>query len=114
VQCFGLALVPDDGGSSVLCLVARTQSERDQNELMGRVKQFWLQSGVAYGYRKVAYDLRDLGEFCGKHRVYRLVNQEGLRAQVGYRRRAGHYGRPAVVVDNGLEQNFDVEAPKQV
>ena len=37
-----------------------------------------------------------------------------MRAQVGYRRRAGHYGKPAVVAENQLEQNFDVEAPNQV
>ena len=54
------------------------------------------------------------GEFCGKHRVYRLMKQEGLQAQVGYRRKAGHYAKPPVVADNRLEQNFDVEAPNQV
>ena len=54
-----------------------------------------------------------LGERCGKHRIYSLMKQEGLRAQVGYRRRAGHYGKPAVVAKNQLEQNFDVEAPNQ-
>ncbi len=42
------------------------------------------------------------------------MEQEGLRAQVGYRRRGGHYGKPAVVAENQLEQNFDVEAPNQV
>ena len=31
-----------------------------------------------------------------------------------YRRRAGHYGKPAVVAENRLAQNFDVEAPNQV
>lgn len=45
---------------------------------------------------------------------YRLMKREGLRAQVGYRRRAGHYGKPAVVAENQLEQNFDVEAPNQI
>ncbi len=42
------------------------------------------------------------------------MKQEGLRAQVGYRRRADRYGKPAVVAENQLEQNFDVEAPNQV
>jgi putative transposase len=35
----------------------------------------------------ITHDLRDLGEPCGKHRVYCLMRQEGLRAQIGYRRR---------------------------
>ena len=42
------------------------------------------------------------------------MRQEGLRAQVGYRRRTYRTGRPAVVATNQLEQNFDVEAPNQV
>lgn len=33
---------------------------------------------------------------------------------MGYRRRAGRYGKPVVVAENQLEQNFDVEAPNQV
>jgi len=45
-----------------------------------------------YGYRKVTDDLRDLGETCGKHRVYRLMRQEKLRSQTGYRRRISHRG----------------------
>ena len=86
---------------------------REDQRLLGLIKQFWLESGGVYGYRKVAHDLRDVGERCGKHRVYRLMKQEGLRAQVGYRRRPGHYGKPAVVAENHLEQNFDVAAPNQ-
>jgi transposase InsO family protein len=36
------------------------------------------ESGGVYGYRKITDDLRDLGERCGKHRVYRLMRDEGL------------------------------------
>jgi hypothetical protein len=42
-------------------------------------------------------------------RVYRLMKLEGLRAQVGYRRKTGHYGKQTVIADNRLEQNFDTE-----
>jgi transposase InsO family protein len=44
----------------------------------GLIKQSWLVSGGVYGYRKITYDLRDLVERCGKHRVYRLMNWDGL------------------------------------
>lgn len=91
---------------------ASPRRQEDQR-LQGLIKQFWLESGGVYGYRKIASDLRDLGERCGKHRVYRLMRQEGLRAQVGYRRRSGHYGKPAVVAENQLAQNFTVAAPNQ-
>lgn len=87
---------------------------KEDQRLLGLIKHAWLESGGVYGYRKITHDLRDLGERCGKHRVYRLMRQEGLRAQVGYRRRAYRYGRPAVVATNRLEQNFDVEAPNRV
>src|SRR5690242_6080494 len=51
------------------------QSERNKSDqrLMGLIKQSWLESGGVYGYRKITMDLRDLGECCGKHRVYRLM-----------------------------------------
>jgi putative transposase len=54
--------------------------------LTGLIKQFWLESGGVYGYRKTHSDLREVGEQCGKNRVYRLMRAAGLRAQVGYRR----------------------------
>ena len=87
---------------------------KDDQRLLGLIKQSCLESDGVYGYRKIAHDLRDLGERCGKHQVYLLMRLEGLRAQVGYRRLAGHYGKPAVVAENQLAQNFDVEAPNQV
>ena len=89
----------------------RIKSDR---RLLGLIKQFWLESGGVYGYRKITDDLRDEGEMCGKHRVHRLMRTEGLRSQTGYRRRQGHYGKPAVVAPNRLEQQFDVQAPNQV
>lgn len=78
------------------------------NAFCRSIKQSWLESGSVYGYRKVARDLRDLGERCGKHRVARLMRGEGLRAQVGYRRRPGmRGGKPAVVAANHLARQFD-------
>jgi putative transposase len=91
------------------------QSERDKSDqrLMGLIKHSWLESGGLYGYRKITMDLHDLGECCGKHRVYRLMRAEGLRSQTGYRRRRGSFGKPAVVAPNRLEQRFDVQMPNQ-
>jgi putative transposase len=33
--------------------------------LTGQIKQFWLESGCVYGYRKIHLDLRDSGQQCG-------------------------------------------------
>ena len=87
--------------------------QKEDQRLSGLIKQSWLESGGVYGYRKITEDLRDLGERCGKHRIYRLMKAEGLRSQTGYRRRPGKHCRPSVVAPNQLEQQFDVEAPNQ-
>jgi putative transposase len=88
---------------------------REDQRLLGLIKQFWLESGGVYGYRKIHVDLREFGERCGKHRVARLMRTEGLRAQVGYHRRPRHHGGcPAVVAPNHLNQQFDVAEPNQV
>ena len=62
---------------------------KDDQRISGMIKQCWLKSGAAYGYRKVTSDLRDLGEACGKHRIARLMRMEGLRPKTGYGRRPG-------------------------
>lgn len=67
----------------------------EDQHLLGLIKQSWLESGGVHG-------LRDLGERCGKYRSYRQMKQDGLRTQVGYRRRADQYGKSAVVAENRL------------
>jgi putative transposase len=84
------------------------------NELLtGLIKQFWLESGGIYGYRKIHRDLREVGEACGKHRVHRLMRAAGLRAQVGYRRPRQRAGSVSVLAPNRLEQQFEVERPNE-
>ena len=78
---------------------------KDDQRLLGLLKQAWLESGGVYGYRKLTLDMRDLGERCGKHRVARLLKAEGLRSQSGYRRRpAGRAGKPAVVAPKKMQR----------
>ena len=89
--------------------------QKEDQRLTGLIKQFWLESGGVYGFRKITDDLQEVGESCGKHRVYRLMKREQLRSQTGYRRRSGQrYGRPSVVAPNHVQQQFDVPIPNQV
>ena len=89
--------------------------QREDSRLLGLIKQFWLESGGVYGYRKVTDDMRDTGERCSRHRVYRLMRTEGLRSQTGYRRRPGaRYSRPSTVVPNHVAQQFNVTEPNKV
>jgi len=79
------------------------------------IKQCWEDSGQVYGYRKVARDLHEMGESCGKHRVARLMRLAGLRSHTGYGRRPGSRGkRPSVVAPDVLQRQFQVDAPNQV
>jgi len=79
------------------------------------IKQAWQESGKVYGYRKLHHDLRDQGECCCPNRIARLASIAGIKAQVGYKRRPGHHGgKPAIVAENKVAQNFEVQAPDQV
>ena len=60
-------------------------------------------------------DLLDQGESCSENRVARLASLAGISAQIGDRRRPGQYGgKPAVVADNTLDRQFEVDAPDRV
>jgi hypothetical protein len=90
----------------------RAQEDARQTEL---IRQAWSDSGKVYGYRKLTDDLRDQGERISENRVARLASLAGIAAQIGYRRRPGRYGgKPAVVVENRLEQKFETSAPDQI
>ena len=82
--------------------------------LLGLIKQFWLESGGIYGYRKIHTDLAESGERCGEDRVYRLMRSEGLRAQVGYRRPRHKSGAVSIAAPNRLNQEFTVARPNEV
>jgi len=93
-------------------LSPRALEDARQTELIQRA---WTDSGKVYGYRKLTDDLRDAGETCSENRVARLANLAGITAQIGYKRRPGRYGgKPAVVADNTLDRQFEVDAPDTV
>lgn len=82
---------------------------------MDLLKQAWLESGCVYGYRKLHDDLRFLGESCSLNKIARLTSLAGIKAQIGYKRKAGFYGgKPAVVAPNHLNRAFNVAAPDQI
>lgn len=92
-----------------------SQQAKRRRRLTGLIKQSWLESGCVYGYRKVHHDLLSLGEPCAANTVAKLMRDEGLRAQVGYKRRLGKYGtKPAIVATNQLKQDFTVDVPDSV
>lgn len=73
------------------------------------MKDAWDASGRVYGYRKLHSDLCDQGESISLNRAERLVRLVGIKAQIGYKRRPDKYGdKPALVADNQLDRQFEV------
>ncbi len=89
---------------------------REDVRQTGLIKQFWIESGGIYGYRKIRDDMREVGEACGKHRVLRLMRLAKLRSQTGYRRGSPKYkaGKPSTLAPNRLERRFEVDRPNAV
>lgn len=68
-----------------------------------------------YGYLKIHDDQRNTDEICRPNRIARLAKMAAIKAQIGYRKKPGSYGgKPAIVADNQLKQNFDSPSPDQV
>ncbi|HCG8153206.1 TPA: transposase, partial [Vibrio parahaemolyticus] len=63
-----------------------SRQEKRRKYLLGLIKQFCLESGCVYGYRKIYSDLRDEGEICGINQVHSLMKREGIQSQRGYRK----------------------------
>jgi putative transposase len=85
---------------------------REDQRVLGLMKQSWLESGCVYGYRKVRDDLIELGERLGKERAARLMRMAGLRAQIGYgRRRYAPAGPASIAAPNLLDRQFEVAQP---
>jgi putative transposase len=92
----------------------KSQRGKDDDYLSAFIKQFWLESGGVYGYRKIYDDLVAIGEQCGKNRVLRLMRIAEISSERGYKRR-NHYpmGEPATIAPNLLNRDFNVDEPNQ-
>jgi putative transposase len=91
-------------------------SNRAQEDarLLRLIRASFTASHGIYGAPRVFLDLREAGETCSKHRVERLMRQNGLRALHGYRTRRIHVGKPSVVIPNVLQRRFTVTHPNRV
>ncbi len=88
---------------------------KDNIRLTAIIKQLWLESGCIYGYRKIHDDLLSIGEKCCLNHVAKLMQKEGIKAQIGYKRRKSYNsGSPAVVAPNKLKQEFKTTKPNDV
>lgn len=92
-----------------------SRRRREDKRLLGQIKQFWLESGCAYGYRNIHLDLKGSGELIGKHKVHRLMQQANIQSQRGYKRHKGFKsGLEAHTAPNKLDRQFTVDKPNSV
>jgi len=93
----------------------KSKREKEEEYYLGFIKQFWLESGCVYGYRKFYKDLLSMGEKCGKNRAYRIMKAAGIQSQRGYKRKANYSeGELSRVAPNLLNREFDVTEPNKV
>jgi len=90
-------------------------SDRAQEDarLLRLIRASFMASHGIYGAPRVFLDLREDGETCSKHRVARLMRENGLRALHGYRTRHIPVARPQALIPNLLQRRFTVSRPNE-
>ena len=90
-------------------------SNRAQEDarLLRLIRASFTASQGIYGAPRVFLDLREAGETCSKHRVARLMRDNGLRALHGYRMRRWSVGTPSVLIPTLLQRQFTVTKPNK-
>lgn len=86
----------------------RPISDRAQEDarLLRLIRASFVASHGIYGAPRILLDLRERGETCSKHRVERLMRENGLRALHGYRIKHLPAPKPAALIPNLLQRQF--------
>ena len=87
---------------------------QEDARLLRLIRASFVASHGVYGAPRVFLDLREAGETCSKHRVERLMRENGLRALHGYRTRRVSFSKPAILIPNLLKRQFTVTKPNRV
>ena len=90
-------------------------SERalEDARLLRLIRASFTASHGIYGAPRVFLDLRERGETCSKHRVARLMRENGLHALHGYHIRHIPVAKPHVLIPNVLQRQFTVSKPNE-
>jgi putative transposase len=83
----------------------------EDSSLLTRIKEFYVASGGTYGSPWIHRDLREAGESCSVNRVAKIMRQNRLRAQIGYKRRYIKGSKLSRIADNILERDFAPNRP---
>jgi len=88
-----------------------SQRARDDERLLGLIREYHEASGRIFGVPRILCDLRAVGERVGKNRVAWLMQRHQIRAQRGYKQPGVRYTKPAVAAPNRLQQQFTIDRP---
>jgi len=88
-----------------------SQRSRDDDRLLGLIRESYEASGRTYGSPRILCDLREVGECVGKNRIAKLMQRHKIRAQRGYKQPGVRYHKPAVAVPNRLQRQFSKDRP---
>lgn len=93
----------------------KPQSNRpiEDQRLLKLIKESYVTSGTTYGSPWIHRDLRDAGEVCSVHQVARIMRENKLKAQIGYKRRYLKGDKLSSVADNILNREFSPDTPNQ-
>ncbi len=84
-MCRELGVAPSGHSQWLRC--PRSARAVEDARLLRWIRASFKASRGIFGAPRVFLDLREAGETCSKHRVARLMRENGLRALPGYRTR---------------------------
>lgn len=93
------------------CVRPVSNFARETARLLPLIRASHAASGGVYGYRRVHLDLLELGETCGKIRVWRIMQANKISALRGYKKPRHISGRPSILAPNVLDREFTVQKP---
>jgi putative transposase len=83
----------------------------EDERLLELIQESYVASGRIYGSPRVFLDLREAGETIGRHRVSRIMRENGIRAARGYKTPRHLTSVPSQIAPNRLQRQFTVERP---
>ena len=96
------------------CRAAPSQRKLVDDRVLGEIRAIHFEHRERYGSPRVRAELHDRGLAVGKHRVARLMRENGLRARLRRRfRRTTDSRHKLPVAPNLLERRFTTTAPNQ-
>ena len=87
---------------------------KEDQRLLSLIRFYWEESGKVYGSPRIHADLKGAAESCGVNRVARIMREHGIKAEIGYKKKACKYGKPSIAHPNALNQEFEVDEPNRV